>query len=257
MKLGAQLFTLRDYTKNEVDIERTLKKVAEIGYHSVQVSAVGPIKPERLRELCDKNGLTIDLTHMPADRILNDTEALIKEHDILGCSYIGLGGMDKKYGDAEWISCFAKDFMEPAKRIAASGKRFLYHNHAHDFQKINGKRVIEYLLEAFPPELLGITLDTYWVQAAGADLTDWIAILKDRIPCVHYKDMIPEGNASVMVPCMEGNINLRKISEQLVKQKSTQYVFVEQDTCKGSPFDCLKLSYDNLMTLDAFKEGEN
>lgn len=256
MKLGAQLFTLRDYIKNETDIERTLKKVAEIGYHSVQVSAMGPIKPERLRELCDENGITIDLTHTPPDRILHDTEAVIKEHDILGCNYIGLGSMAEKYRNAEWISCFAKDFLEPAKKIAASGKRFLYHNHAHDFQKIDGKRNIEYLLEAFPPELLGITLDTYWVQAAGADLTDWIARLGDRIPCVHFKDMIPVGNVSAMAPCMEGNINFKKITEQLVKQNSTQYVFVEQDTCQESPFRCLKTSYDNLMTLDAFKGGE-
>lgn len=257
MKLGAQLYTLRDFIKNETDVERTLKKVAEIGYRSVQVSGMGPIRPERLRELCDENGLTIDLTHIPADRILHETEAVIKEHEILGCKYIGLGSMDHKYHDPAWISCFAKDFMEPAKKIAASGMRFLYHNHAHEFQKLNGKRLIEYLLEAFPPELLGITLDTYWVQAAGADLMDWIVVLKDRIPCVHYKDMAPVGNTSVMAPCMEGNINFKKITEQLKKQNSTQYVFVEQDTCVGSPFDCLKTSYENLMTLKAFQKGEN
>ena len=62
-----------------------------MGYKTVQLSAVGPIPAEKLRELCDKHGLKIVLTHWNPDRILNDTEAVIKEHDIMGCDYIGPG----------------------------------------------------------------------------------------------------------------------------------------------------------------------
>ena len=32
MKIGAQLYTVRDFAKNLDDFEATLKKVAEIGY---------------------------------------------------------------------------------------------------------------------------------------------------------------------------------------------------------------------------------
>ena len=84
MIIGAQLFTLRNYIQNEKDFRFTVKKVAEMGYKTVQISAVGPIKPEILRDACDEAGLKIVLTHSNPDRILNDTEALIQEHDILG-----------------------------------------------------------------------------------------------------------------------------------------------------------------------------
>ena len=39
--IGAQLFTLRTFMQNECDIRRSLKKVAEIGYKTVQISAIG------------------------------------------------------------------------------------------------------------------------------------------------------------------------------------------------------------------------
>ena len=38
MKLGAQLYTVHDYTKNLKDFEESLKKISEIGYEYVQVS---------------------------------------------------------------------------------------------------------------------------------------------------------------------------------------------------------------------------
>ena len=37
MKIGAQLFTVHDITKTLEDFSETLKKVADIGYTSVQV----------------------------------------------------------------------------------------------------------------------------------------------------------------------------------------------------------------------------
>ena len=51
MIIGAQGFTLRDYTKDEAGIAASLKKLHDIGYRALQVSAFGPIAPERLREL--------------------------------------------------------------------------------------------------------------------------------------------------------------------------------------------------------------
>ena len=59
MTLGAQLYTLRSYTQNEEDLAYCLKKVAEIGYTTVQISAVGPHPgrnhPGTLRQKQPKN----------------------------------------------------------------------------------------------------------------------------------------------------------------------------------------------------------
>ncbi len=249
MILGAQLYTVRNYIQNEKDFYKSLQKITETGYRTVQISSIGKdIRPERIREICDEFNVKIVITHSDVNKILYDTDALIKEHDIMGCDYIGLGCMPEKYRTEEWIGNFAEDFKEPAKKIAAAGKLFMYHNHDFEFQKINGKRLLTYLTEAFSPDEMGFTLDTYWVQAAGCDVCQWIEILKDRIPCVHLKDMAMTKSGQVMAPVMEGNINFPAILDKL-KDSSCRYLLVEQDVCQESPFECLKKSYQNLNKL--------
>ena len=64
MRTGAQLYTVRAYTQNEKDFAFTIKKIADMGYKTVQKSAIGrDIKPERVREICEKEGLEIVHTH--------------------------------------------------------------------------------------------------------------------------------------------------------------------------------------------------
>lgn len=130
----------------------------------------------------------------------------------------------------------------------------MYHNHNFEFRKVKAegtdgeKRILEYLCEWFGPQELGFTLDTYWVQAAGADVCQWIERLADRIPCVHLKDMAMSAEGPVMAPVMEGNLNFQAILNKL-EGTSCKYLLVEQDICQGSPFECLKQSYDNLAAV--------
>ncbi|WFR59513.1 TIM barrel protein [Anaerocolumna sp. AGMB13025] len=249
MKLGAQLYTIRTYIQNEKDFHFSAKKVAEMGYKTIQISGIGKdIPAERIREICDSLSLEVVLTHSDVNRILYDTNKLIQEHEVMGCKHIGLGAMPEKYRTPYWITHFGEDFKEAAKQIAAAGKLFMYHNHNFEFEKFNGNYAIEYLLEAFSPEEMGITLDTYWVQAAGGDVCQWIEVLKDRLSCVHLKDMAVVNGVPVMAPVLEGNMNFKAILKKL-EDTNCEYLLVEQDTCQGSPFDCLKLSYDNLSKL--------
>lgn len=125
LQTGAQLYTVRSYTQTIEDFICTIQKIADIGYKTVQLSAVSKqIKPEQIREICDRAGISIVLTHSDPERILHDTDALIKEHDILGCSYIGLGCMPDKYRTKEWLSHFISDFKEPAKKNRGGRKAF-------------------------------------------------------------------------------------------------------------------------------------
>lgn len=255
MKTGAQLYTVRSYTQNEKDFQCTIQKVAEMGYKTVQLSAIGKeLKPEWIRKVCDGAGVEIVLTHSDVGRILHDTKRLIEEHDILGCTYIGIGAMPDKYKTPEWLSHFADDFKEPARMIANAGKKLMYHNHDFEFRKFAAsdvadaspdKYMIEYMLDWFPESEMGFTLDTYWVQAAGCDVRQWIGRMKDRIHCVHLKDMEMTQQGPVMAPVMEGNMNFHGILQEL-ENTCCQYLLVEQDVCRTSPFDCLKMSYDNL-----------
>lgn len=250
MKLGAQLYTLRDFLQNETDIRRSLKQVAEMGYETVQVSGVAPINPGTLREICDENGLAIVLTHNSEDRILHDTDRLIEDHRIYGCNYIGIGGMPNRYRNPYWVKHFADDFMDAARKMQAAGMKFMYHNHHFEWNQYDGRPLIQDILDTFDAELMGITVDTYWLQAAGCDVLEWLEILKDRIDCVHLKDMKVIGNETTYAAIGEGNMNFPAIIKKLEDLGRTKYMLVEQDTTIGSPFEALRSSRAYMKTLN-------
>ena len=244
MILGAQLYTLRNQCKTLEDFAETLKKVAQIGYTAVQISGVCPYEGEWLAEELKKNGLTAPLTHTPYGEITEQTEKTLKKHQAFDCRRIGLGSAPGGTTD-ENFPTFVENITPAVHYFAQHGAKFYYHNHWKEFvrSKEDGRYFMEKLCDALPPEELGIVLDTYWVQFAGADPIAWIRALKGRVDCVHFKDMVYEGKEHRMRPVGEGNLNWTGIL-QACEESDTEYIFVEQDDCYGEdPFDCMARSY--------------
>ena len=50
MVIGAQLYTVREFTKNLNDFEETLKKIADMGCRAIQVSGTCDFEAEWLAE---------------------------------------------------------------------------------------------------------------------------------------------------------------------------------------------------------------
>ncbi len=240
MQIGAQLYTVRDFCKTPEDLSKTLKKIAQIGYKYVQVSGVCEYTPEWMKNELDKNGLECVLTHIPPERIAGETDAVIAEHNVFGCQNIGIGWYEIH---KEGVQAFYDRFAAAGRELTGNGKRLCYHNHDQEFIKIDGKTVLEWLAEKFSADVLSFTPDTYWMQMGGADPAEWIMFLKNRVPCVHLKDM---EYGRKMAALGEGNMNMDRIIDAC-DSAGTEYMLVEQDDCYGrSPFECLKISYDFL-----------
>ncbi len=251
MKIGAQMYTLRAFGQNERDLGRTLERVAGIGYRVVQLSALGPIDPKRIKALCDDNGLEIALTHNPEADFLYHTEELIEKHRIFGCRYVGLGYLPDRYHAPDFLPYFGEDYAEPARKIREAGMKMMYHNHAFEFERMrDGRTMMDHLLGMLGPELMGVTADTYWLQYGGVDVCDWLSRHADRLACVHLKDLAVRGNEIRMAAVGRGNLNFLAILEVLKNNGTTEYALVEQDNCyEESPFDCLKQSFDYLQSI--------
>ena len=246
MKIGAQFWTLRDQCQTLDEFSKSLKKIKEIGYDYVQISGVCKYDPEWLKSELDKYGLECVITHFSADEILNNTEEVVKNHNIFGCKHIGLGSMPGGVNEDNLYK-FINDFKPVAKKIKEMGSTLFYHNPHWEFSKCaDGKHILDKIAEAFEPDELQITLDTYWVQFGGADICDTIDKLKGRLKCVHLKDFLMVENEQRMASVGEGSLNFPKIIKHL-KDAGCEYVLVEQDNCYGKcPFDCLKNSYEYL-----------
>ncbi len=248
MEIGAQFFTIRDFTKTLEDFEESLKKVADIGYKNVQISGTCEFEAEWLQEKLRENGLKCVLTHVPGDKLkLENIEKIAEDHKTFACENIGLGFFDFK--EEEQDHCFAefvKTYKPIAKKIKDCGGYFMYHHHAKEFQWVEGEAIIEKIAKEFAPDELGITLDTFWVQTGGGDPAAFIEKLLGRVPCIHLKDYKYDRKMAVIG---EGNINFDRVFEKAEKA-GTKYMLVEQDDCNGEdPFDCLRRSYNNLRAL--------
>lgn len=241
MQIGAQFFTLRDFCKDTDSFAESLKKVADIGYKTVQISGTCQYEPEWLKGELEKNGLECVLTHIPADKLQNDPAKVAKDHDVFNCKYVGLGSFG--FNEEKNIDDFIRIYKPVTSTLKQAGKYFMYHNHDGEFKKFNGKIVLENLAEAFSPDEMGFTLDTFWVQAGGGDPAQWIEKLSSRVPCIHLKDYAYGRKMAVIG---EGNINFDRVFEK-AESAGTKYMLVEQDDCNGkNPFDCLKRSYEFL-----------
>lgn len=246
MRIGAQLYTVRDFCRSLDDFSLTLKKVADIGYKYVQVSGTCEFEPEWLRDELAKNGLRCVLTHTPPDKILADPKRVAAEHEVFGCKYIGLGWTSFNLSDpTDTPPAFREKFKPAARQIKECGKYFMYHNHDQEFQRYDGRLVLEWLAEDFEPDEMGFTIDTFWVTAGGSDPAMWIERLGGRVPCIHLKDFAYGRKMAVIG---EGNINFDRVFE-CAKDAGTEYMLVEQDDCGGEdPFMCLKRSYEYLVS---------
>ncbi len=249
MRIGAQMFTVTDFCKDLNSFAESLKKVADMGYEFVQISGTCDYEPQWLKEQLQKNGLKCVLTHIPINKLKADPIAVAKNHDIFDCKHVGLGWY--AFEDSDEKQRF-DDFFEIIPTIAKSlkeqGKYFMYHNHAHEFKKYNCKTVFEQLVQRIPADLMGFTLDTYWIQVGGSDSAYWLERLKGRVPVIHLKDyayhqLEPYKFEPRTASIGDGNINFDRVFEK-AESAGTEYMLVEHDQLEGAdPFDSLKRSY--------------
>ena len=245
--LGAQLYTVRDFTKTPADIARTFEKVAAIGYTSAQASAMGPIDCGELARISRETGVEIAVTHTPAERILNDLDAVMREHETFGCRIVGLGGLPNEMRDTpEHIYDAIDRFGKAAVTLRKNGFLFGYHNHTWEFVSIDGKPILMHMLERTDPDAFRLILDAYWVQHAGVCPADFLERWGSRVCVLHLKDMAPcADNSTEFAEIGQGCMDYAKITAA-AKKAGCPWYMVEQDVCRRDPFESLKMSFDHL-----------
>ncbi len=249
MKLGAQFYTLREKNKTPEGLYNSFKEVKRIGYQVVQMSAICQIEAERLKSFSDEFDLPITCTHSAFDRIVGDTDALIKEHITYGCPVIGIGSMPNEYrGSIEGARAFMDKIREPMKKMEDAGLRFAYHNHEFEFVDLGGVCSYDLLMEELPS--LNFILDTYWFKYADRSYLDYIKLMgNERLTNVHFKDMKTEPQGEIC-PCGVGTIDFAPVVK-LCDDLKIPYALVEQDNAPklGDEFEQLETSFNNLKHL--------
>jgi len=252
MILGAQLYTLRAKLSTLEGLDAMLKAVADIGYKAVQLSGIScEYTPEWITDKCREYGLEIASTHVSYEDLVNNIDKVIADHKIMGCKYIGLGCFPNfRELTEETMHEYLAALKPSLEKLKANGMYFVYHNHDFEFGRPQKDRPIffDLMFDTLPADLLGLTLDMYWVQAGGADCAEWLYKLSDRAHCVHLKDMVYDmaERKPHYAPIGYGNMNYAAVVKAC-EEIGVKYGFVELDSTYGEdPLECLRKSYEYL-----------
>ena len=248
MKVGLNLYTLRNSISTEKDFLGTANKLKNMGYSYLQFSGA-PFDAQMIERVSRESDMPVHLTHVSMDRILNDTEKLMEEHALFGCYNIGLGAMGSAaFRDELLCKKTIAALNEAGEKMKQNGFNFFYHHHHYEFYKYNGQTIFDYMIENAP--YVNFTVDTYWLQYGGVSVVDYIRKLKGRIECVHLKDyriaLFPQDKNSFkpdMCPVGDGTIDFVNAVEQ-AKESGAKYFFVEQDNAPNfdDPFEQVERS---------------
>lgn len=245
-QVAIQYYTLRDFTKTEEDFTETCRKVRDIGFKAIQISAIGPIEAENVRRIAADHGLTICATHEGGKAIVETPETIISKLERMGVKYTAYPYPHDMAFLTDKKACldFCAQLEAAGKVFRQSGKVLTYHNHHIEFMKIEGKTVLDIIIENTSAENVGFELDTYWVQYGGASNVELAQRLHGRLPLLHMKDfkITPERQIAFS-EIGQGNLNFKSIIAA-AEAAGCEWFIVEQDSCPGDPFDSIKMSFD-------------
>jgi sugar phosphate isomerase/epimerase len=167
-QVGVQLYTLRDFCGSASEFAKTAKRVREIGYQNVELAGAPPIPENEIVQILQGEGLGLCSSHENPNLILKNPQEVADRISKLGCklaAYPWPADIDLKSETA--VHQFARDLHHAATVLQKSGITLCYHHHAHEFERLGGKLIIDILLET--ALLLNAELDTFWLQTGGGE----------------------------------------------------------------------------------------
>ncbi len=186
-RVALQLYSVRQDL--EKDFWGVLKQVKEMGYTGVEFAGLYGNEPAEVKKMCEEVGLIPLSAHVPLQEFINDLEGTVEIYKRIGCQYVVIPYLEEKYRTDRAV--FAET-TQLIKKIGASVKNagmvLGYHNHDFEFEKMDGKYILDILYEEVSPELLQTQIDTCWVNVGGENPADYVKKYAGRIPIVHLKD---------------------------------------------------------------------
>ena len=141
MRLGIQLYTVRDLTGDE-DFRETLRRLADLGFEGVEFAwRYGGMGPDELSAFGSSVGLVCCGMHVQLNELLDSSHLVYEYAAALASPYITTSLASRT---SEWPDLLPQ--VEHAGRIASSkGLRFTYHNHYQELASGGGLTLLDQL----------------------------------------------------------------------------------------------------------------
>lgn len=245
--VGLQLYSLRNET--EKDFVGVLEKVAQIGYAGVEFAGYGGIDALDMKGHLERLGLEAVSAHLALDRIENHLEEEIAYGKVLGMTHLVCPWAT--FEGIEDVEHLAQILNKAGKACKKEGITLSYHNHDHEFVKIDGEYILDLLFAKTDEAYVKAELDLCWVSRGGVDEVAYVEKYAGRCPLLHAKDYVASP-AFRQVEVGTGLVNFEGI-QKLASSAGVEWFIVEQEEYSIDPFESIKISLDNLKKLNIAK----
>lgn len=249
--IGVQLYSLRDAAQK--DFIAVLKRVADIGYKAVEPAGFWNIRPSEFVKIIRDLGLEMYSSHSPWARI-NNVGEVMEIADIIGQKKIVCGYGPADFADMDAIRRTAEATTQIYDVVSRNGFTLFQHNHAFEFERIDGRLKYE-IYNDLVPQGLKYEIDCFWSTNFGAeDPVRNVQMFGDRTILLHMKDgTLKQKKAEQrmvngildrkidLLPLGTGELPIKAIVE--AAPAAVEAIIVELDFCSVEMDKAIEMSY--------------
>jgi sugar phosphate isomerase/epimerase len=258
--IALQLYSLREDFKN--DFDAAIKKVGEAGYTAVEAADYGSGKfygktPAEFKAAVEAAGMKVLSSH--TTKQLSEKELRTKDftaplawwdeaieaHLAAGMKYIVAPWMEVPKTLAD-LQTYCDYYNAIGKKCKEKGLSFGYHNHAHEYTKIEDAMMYDYMLEHTNPEWVFFQMDVYWTVMGRQSPVEYFQKYPGRFTLLHIKDHKELGQS--------GMVGFDAIFKN-TGAAGTKSLIVEVEQYNYAPAESIKISLDYLLDCSLVKES--
>ncbi len=216
--MALQLYSVRDrigspelYAANAAS---TFRELHDMGYTAIEFwgyfggSFLGQ-EAKTVRQDVEDAGMRIISSHVvrpltEAEYAAHDfSEALgwwkktIEDNKKLGIEYIvtSIGGETKTLKDLQTCCDY---FNEIGRLCKEQGITYCYHSHWWEYGEVEGKVLLDYMIEHTDPEFVSYEMDVYWAVYGRVSPVEYFWKYPGRFPLLHIKDKYEIGGSGMV-----------------------------------------------------------
>ena len=254
--IGVQLYTVRTVLPEKP--AETLNAIHAIGYREIEATYAGL---DKIWPAIQASGLKPVSIHLDSTMVTkgnpDDLAKALDHLKQLGFTYAVFPYLPPaERGGLDVIKAVADKLNMAGETCKAAGLTFCYHNHAFEFEPMEGTTPFQVMMDRTDKKLVGLEMDVFWVSVAGHDPVELLGKMKGRVPLLHckdkaagtevmYKESVPR---TAFKEVGNGTLDWPKVLKA-ARDAGVAHYFVEQDQTPGDPLDSLRQSYDYLSKL--------
>lgn len=260
-EMAIQLYSMRD-TLNRCgkDYMPVLEQLASWGYTAVEAANYNNglfygTTPEEFKANVEKVGMKVLSSHIGHN--LNGEETAnhdftanlewwkkcIADHKKAGMKYIVNPGMGVPATLAD-LQTQCEFLNEVGKLCAAEGIKFGYHSHSHEFRRVEGKVMYDYMIEHTDPQYVFFEMDVYWAVVGGVAPVEYFKRYPGRFTLLHIKDLCTLGESGMVgFDAIFNHAEEAGLKEYVVEVECDPYPSVEESAIYLRKAPYVKVSY--------------